>query len=85
MNKGVKPSKIDELGALAVKGELPACDLDKLKKMEDNFSEKLLSENPKDNFTITGIKDFQWNPVLKNDYIKTDILNKNKPKCNQSI
>jgi acetolactate decarboxylase len=83
LNKGVKPTKIDEMGALAVKGELPACDLDKLKKMEDDFSEKLLSENPKDNFTISEIDDFQWNPVLKNNYIKTDILNKNKPKCNQ--
>ena len=83
MNKGVKPAEIDELGALAVKGELPACDLDKLKIKEDDFSRKLLSENPKNNFTITEIKDFQWNPVLKNDYLKTDILNKNKPKCNQ--
>jgi len=82
MNKGVKPQKINELGAKAVKGELPACDLDELKKMEDNFSKKLLSENPKDNFSVTEITDFKWNPVLKNDYIKTDILNKNKSNCN---
>lgn len=83
LNKGVKPSKINELGAKAIKGELPICDLDKLKKMEDDFSKKLLSTNPKDNFSVTEITNFEWNPVLKNNYIKTDILNKNKPKCNQ--
>jgi len=83
IKKGVKPSKIDELGAKALKGELPACDLDELKKLEDDFSNKLLSENPKDNFTVIEITDFEWKPILKNDYIKTDILNKNKSICNQ--
>ncbi len=83
LNKGVKPAKIDELGAIAVKGELPACDLDELKKMEDDFSKKLLSENPKTNFIVTPIFSFEWKPVLKNDYIKTDILNKNKSNCNK--
>lgn len=83
LNKGVKPSEINKLGAKAVKGELPACDLDKLKKLEDDFSLKLLSGNPKDNFTVTPITNFEWKPVLKNDYIKTDILNKNKSNCNQ--
>ncbi len=79
----MKPQEINVLGAKAVKGELPACDLDKLKKMEDDFSEKLLSTNPKDNFTVIEVTDFKWKPVLKNDYIKTDILNKNKSNCNQ--
>jgi acetolactate decarboxylase len=51
--------------------------------MEDDFSKKLLSTNPKDNFSVTEITDFEWKPVLKNDYPKTDILNKNKSKCNQ--
>ncbi|HFB99641.1 MAG TPA: hypothetical protein ENJ53_02440 [Phaeodactylibacter sp.] len=83
MNKGVKPPEINVLGAKAVKGELPACDLDKLKKLEDDFSKKLLSSNPKDNFTVTEINNFEWNPVLKNDYTKTDILNKNKSNCTQ--
>ncbi len=83
LNKGVKPSEINELGIKAVKGELPACDLDKLKKMEDNFSNMLLSTNPEDNFSVTEINDFEWKPVLKNDYIKTDVLNKNKSNCNQ--
>jgi len=81
MNKGVKPKEINELGALAIKGELPACDLDKLKKLEDEFSEKLLAENPKDNFTVTEITGFNWNPILKNNYTKTDVLNKNTKNC----
>ena len=83
MNKGVKPKIIGEMGKKAIKGELPACDLDKLKKLEDDFSKKLLSENPKDNFIVTEINNFTWNPILKNNYIKTDVLNKNKSNCNQ--
>ncbi len=83
LNKGVKPSGINELGALAVKGELESCDLDKLKEMEDSFSDKLLNEDPSNNFTVKEIEKFEWNPVLKSDYTKTDILNKNKSKCNQ--
>ena len=81
LNEGVKPVEIDQLGAQAVKGELPACDIDKLKSLEDRFSEWLLSTNPKDNFTVNNLVGFEWNPVLKNDYSKTDILNKNKAKC----
>ncbi len=83
MNQGVKPQEIGILGKKAVSGELPACDLDRLKKLEDDFSKKLLSSNPKDIFTVMNVTDFDWNPVLKNDYIKTDILNKNKSTCNQ--
>ncbi len=83
MNKGVKPSIIGEMGKKAIKGELPACDLDKLKKLEDDFSHKLLTTNPKDNFTVTEIPNYKWNPVLKNDFVKTDILNKNKSKCTE--
>lgn len=83
MKKGVKPPEIDKLGALAVKGELSECDLAKLKGLEDDFTEKLLSTNPQDNFVVTEITAFKWNPVLKNDFIKSDILNKNKPKCMQ--
>jgi len=81
LNKGVKPVEIDKLGAKAVKGELTACDLDKLKKMEDDFSKKLLTSNPKELFTVTEIKGFEWNPVLKSDYLKTDIINKNSKPC----
>lgn len=83
MNKGVKPSEIDTQGAKAVQGELSACDLDALKDLEDDFLEKLLSTELEANFTITDVTDFEWNPELKNDYIKTDILNKDKPKCGE--
>ena len=55
LKKGVKPLEIDELGAKAVKGELSPCDLDKLKNLEDKFSGKLLSSNPKIIFEITEI------------------------------
>lgn len=81
INEGVKPAVIDELGAKAIQGELPACELDNLKQMEDDFSEKLLSTNPKDNFTVTELDSFQWEPILKNDFTKTDILNKNAKRC----
>ena len=62
---------------------IPYNDLDALKDLEDNFSEKLLSTELEANFTITDVTDFEWNPELKNDYIKTDILNKDKPKCGE--
>ncbi|MDO6808937.1 acetolactate decarboxylase [Zobellia galactanivorans] len=83
MNQGVKPGEIDKLGALAVKGELPPCELDKLRKMEDDFTETLLSTDPKNNFTVTETVDFKWKPVLRNDFIKTDILNKDTSECKQ--
>ncbi len=83
LKKGVKPSIIEDLGAKAIKAELPACDLDKLKKLEDDFSKKLLSTNGKENFIIEEITHFNWQPVLNNNYIKTDIINKNKSTCQQ--
>ena len=81
MKSRLKPKEIDQLGAIAIKGELPACDLDKLKNLEDDFTETLLSTDAKKNFIVTEISDFNWNPVIKSNYIKTDILNKNAPKC----
>ncbi|MFD1553292.1 hypothetical protein DNU06_06410 [Putridiphycobacter roseus] len=81
LKKGVKPAQIDVLGGKAILGDLPPCALDTLKFLEDEFSKKLLSTNPKENFSITKLKDFKWNPILKNTYIKTDIINKNKSKC----
>lgn len=83
MNRGVKPEAIDTLGAKAVKGELSPCELDGLKAMEDDFSETLLQTDPKTNFTVTELSDFEWNPVLKNDAVKTDILNKDSEKCSR--
>lgn len=83
LKSGIKPKEIDELGSLAAKGELESCDLEKLKKLEADFSEKLLSTDAKENFSVTVINDFKWNPLLKNDFVKTDIVNKNKSKCIQ--
>ena len=81
LKPGIKPALINILGAKAVKNELDACSLDSLRKMEDNFSHQLLKSNPKDLFKIKGLDNFHWQPVLKNDYKKTDVLNKNASKC----
>ncbi len=76
LKPGVKPIAIDSLGALAVKGQLSACDLKGLKSLEDKFTTYLLSTDTKKIFEITPFHDFKWSPVLKNDFIKTDVLNK---------
>ncbi len=81
MKKGVKPVEIDQLGSLAVKGELSSCDLDKLQSLEDDFATELLSTKASDNFIVHKISNFNWEPVLKGDFIKTDVLNKDKAKC----
>lgn len=81
LNKGVKPAEIDRLGKLAETGALDACGLDNLKKLEDDFSTFLLKNDPQKHFTIKEITDFKWKPKLQNNFIKTDILNKNKSKC----
>lgn len=52
-----------------------------LKVMEDDFSEKLLRTDPKTNFTLAELSDFKWEPVFKNDFVKTDILNKGVQMC----
>lgn len=72
--------KIYKLGALAVKVKLFACDLDKLKGMEDDFTDTLFTTDTNANFNFTEITDFKWNPVLKSDNLKKDILIKNKEK-----
>jgi acetolactate decarboxylase len=77
LNAGVKLQEIDRLGAKALKGELGASDLRRLKQLEDDFTKQLLSSDPKAIFTVSEINDFVWNPILKNDFVKTDILNKN--------
>ena len=83
LNKGIKPIEIDKLGAKAVQGELSACDLEKLKQLEDRFSHQLLSTAPRKNFSVAEIVDFEWYPELRNDFVKTDILNKEKLKCSE--
>jgi acetolactate decarboxylase len=81
LKSGVKPTAIDSLGALAVKGQLSACDLEGLKNLEDQFTNNLLSIDTKNIFEIIPLSDFKWSPKLKNDFIKTDVLNKDKGIC----
>lgn len=81
LNDGVIPTKIISLGNKAIQKELSPCELDTLKTIEDSFIEKLLNSDSKALFKVTEITDFQWNLNLKNDYLKTDIINKNAQKC----
>ena len=50
-------------------------------KLEDDFSELLLSSAPADLFIVDNINDFNWQPVLKGTFTKTDILNKDLKPC----
>jgi len=81
MKPGVKPKVIDDMGNLAAEGKLSPCELDALKTLEDEFSKRLLSEPASDNFEISPLDNFDWKPVLRNDFLKTDILNKNAAPC----
>lgn len=81
LKKGVKPTIIDEMSTLAVNKELSGCELDKLKGIEDDFMDFLLEADAKEIFQITVLKDFEWKPVLKGDFTKTDVLNKNAASC----
>lgn len=76
LKPGLMPSAIDSLGKLAIKGNLDACGIDSLRKIESKFSSFLLSKNPKDLFIIEEIKNYKWLPVLKSNFLKTDVLNK---------
>lgn len=81
LNPGVKPPANDSLGNLAVKKELSACGIDSLRKMEDDFTKFLLKSNPDSLFTVSQVTNFVWSPLLKNDFLKTDVLNKEKDDC----
>ncbi len=81
LNNGVKPTAIDSLGNIAIQQNLSPCDIDHLRKLEDNFTKTLIQSDPTKLFTVKEILNFQWNPKIKNDYLKTDILNKNLPDC----
>lgn len=83
LNKGVKPTAIDSLGNLATQHKLTPCDIDYLRTLEDNFTKQLYRSDPSKIFTVTKIETFNWQPKAKNNYIKTDILNKQQPKCNR--
>lgn len=82
LKSDIKPAIIDEMGSKAVKQELSPCDLDHLKKLEDDFSALLLSSEASDLFIVEKLNDFKWEPVLKNKFVKTDIINKALPLCN---
>ena len=81
LNQGVKPAEIDSLGNIAIKQELSPCDINYLRTLEDQFTDKLLQSEAEMLFTVTEITDFQWQPNAKNDYLKSDVLNKNLPEC----
>lgn len=83
LKNGIKPKIIDSLGNLAIQQKLLPCELDYLKQLEDNFTRQLLKSDIKNIFDVKFIDNFVWQPNTKNDYIKTDILNKHLPKCNQ--
>ena len=83
LNAGVKPSAIDSLGAIAVAGELSPCGIDSLRAMEDKFTETLLSADAAKIFTVRTLTDFHWQPKAKNDFVKTDVVNKVAGPCRQ--
>jgi len=84
LKAGVKPSAIDSLGALAVQRRLSACGIDSLRVMEDAFTDLLLRTDPKQHFEVDELPDFVWSPLLRNDFVKTDVLNRAAPLCGMS-
>jgi len=81
LKNGVKPTAIDSLGNIAIQQNLSPCDIDHLRKLEDDFTKTLIQSDPTNIFTVKEIPNFQWSPKTKNDYLKTDILNKDLPNC----
>jgi len=55
--------------------------IDSLRKLESQFSTFLLSKNPQTLFIIEEIKNYKWLPVLKGNFLKTDVLNKKLQNC----
>jgi acetolactate decarboxylase len=81
LKPGIKPPIIDEMGTKAIQQKLSPEELDKLKVLEDKFSKDLLSMNPREVFIIEEIKNFKWKPILSNQFVKTDVINKNIESC----
>ncbi|MFN3756861.1 MAG: formylmethanofuran dehydrogenase subunit E family protein [Flavobacterium sp.] len=77
LKTGIKPSIIEQMGNKAIEGKLSSFELDDLKKMEEDFTDKLLASNSSTLFDIDKIENFAWQPVLDNKFIKTDVLKKN--------
>lgn len=76
LKSNIKPSIIDEMGNKAIQKQLSSEELERLKQLEDDFSAFLLDSNPKDLFIIEDIKNFKWQPKFENQFMKTDIINK---------
>lgn len=81
LKPSVKSSAIDSLGNLANMGKLDACGLDTLQVIENKFLRQLLVSTPQDIFIVIEIKNFMWKPILSGSFLKTDVVNKNMPKC----
>ena len=81
LNNGVKPTAIDSLGNIAIQQNLSPCDINQLRELEDDFTQFLTLSDPTKLFTVNEISSFEWSPKTKNNYLKTDILNKNLPRC----
>lgn len=85
LKQNIKPKAIDSLGNLAIQKQLKACEIKSLKEMEDDFSRFLLNGEASDLFDIKKLDDFIWQPKLKNDFIKTDIINKDATTCHLDL
>jgi formylmethanofuran dehydrogenase subunit E len=81
LKPGIKPTEIDRLGNLANNKKLNECELEELKKLEAAFSKTMLESNTSEIFIVEEILNFSWKPRLQNNFIKTDILNKNIGSC----
>jgi acetolactate decarboxylase len=81
LKPGFKPTTIDSLGGLATIGKLDACSIDTLRKIEGDFTHKLLSYNKTGLFIIEEINNFIWDPIINTSFIKTDVLNKKLLEC----
>lgn len=81
LRKGVKPEAIQQLGTLAEQQKLNGCDIDYLRKLEDDFTEFVLTARVSDVFEIDDLSPFEWSPKLSPPYVKTDIINKDAPAC----
>jgi acetolactate decarboxylase len=79
--QGLVPAEIKLLGAKALKGELDACQLNELRTLEDNFIIQLLNAPSEDLFESVELQNFVWKSPLPQTFLKTDVLNKNKPGC----
>lgn len=81
LNPGIKPAAIDSLTPLAIARTLSPCGLDSLQGIEEAFGQYLLAMDPKTAFILTELPGFHWPEPTGTVYTKTDILNKNAPRC----